>query len=318
MRICLISFDYWDYDHHIVNTLQKKGIDATHIDISKYKYVYKSVFEKLGNFLSKTFLKKNKKKINRQKYILNTLEKIGKQDYILVIRPDLIDKPTHLAIKGFTKNYIAYIYDSCKRFPINHLLNDVFNRIFSFDLEDVKTYNFEHITNYIYLDKQDIRHDFEYDLFMVMSPDQRIKQLNKLAKKLDDNNVSYKFIVVSKKRPSNLYKGIEHSNNDIDTTQLNLYLNRSKVMLDLVRKGHNGLSFRIFEALAYQKKIITTNHTVKEYAFYKANNILVLNDDDFSINPQFFKTEYIPLEKNIYYKFTVDHFVEQVFDLQKN
>ncbi len=315
MKICLISFDYWNYDRHIVKALKKRGIEATHIDISKFKYEYKHVFQRVANFCYKLFLKKNIKKIKRQEYIIKELKRIGKQDHILAIRPDLIDKKTHHKIKPFTDNYVAYIYDSCKRFPVDHLLDDIFDRIFSFDLEDVNKYNFEHITNYIYLDKQNASKHFEYDVFMVLSPDERIQQLNTIAEQLDAINVKYKFIVVSSRKPSGLYRGIEHTDQEIDTEALKRYLEKSKIMLDLLRENHNGMSFRIFEALAYQKKLITTNASVKQYAFYNANNIMVLDPRSINIDANFFTTDYEALDDATYYEFTVDRFVERVFDL---
>ncbi len=316
MKVCLISFDYWNYDYHIVESLQKKGVDVTHIDISQYKYEYKNFFYKTGNFLSKLFFKRNIKKIKRQEFILTELNRMGKQDYILCIRPDLIDKQAHLKIKSFTKKYVAYIYDSCKRFPIDHLLDNVFDKIYSFDLDDVKTFNFTHLTNYIYLEKQEIKHHFKYDVFIVMSPDQRIPQLNEIARQLDTINSNYKFIIVSQKKPSNLYKNIEFSNDEIDLKQLKWYLEHSKILLDLVRDGHNGLSFRVFEALAYQKKLITTNSTITGYEFYNPNNIMVLDPENIKIDSTFLSKDYVPLNEDVFNKFTVDRFVDTIFEIK--
>ena len=317
MKICLISFDYWNYDKHIVIALQKKGIQATHIDISKYKYEYKSVFQKITNFISKLLFKKNIKKIKRQEFIIEELNRIGKQDAILAIRPDLIEKTTHKKIKQKTDQYIAYIYDSCSRFPVDHLLDNIFDRIYSFDLKDVKTYGFKHITNYIYLDKQRIETNFKYDAFIVLSPDERIHQLNQIAKQLDAQSINYKFIVVGSRKPTNLYKGIDYTATEVNTEQLKTYLKDSRVILDLLRHNHHGISFRIFEALAYQKKIMTTNASVKEYAFYNPNNILVLDPEHINIDEAFFTTEYNALEDKVYHQFTVDHFVDTVFQLNQ-
>jgi hypothetical protein len=317
MKICLISFDYWNYDHHIVTALEKKGIEAHSIDISKYAYKYKNIFQKIENFFNKLFFKKNIKKIKRQQFIIEELSKLGQQDSILVIRPDLIDLDTHNVIKENTKSYIAYIYDSCKRFPVDHLLDGVFDRIFSFDLEDVKLFGFEHITNFIYLDKQAITSNFKYDVFIVLSPDKRITQLNAIAAQLENLQINYKFILVSKGKPSELHPGIEHRSNEVKAEELKTYIDNSKVILDLVRKNHNGISFRIFEALAFQKKIITNNTSVKNYSFYNPNNVLVLDPLNIKIDRAFFETDYQPLAQNIYNQFTIDRFTDVVFNLDK-
>jgi hypothetical protein len=148
-----------------------------------------------------------------------------------------------------------------------------------------------------------------------MSPDQRIVQLNEIARQLDTININYKFIVVSNNRPDELHKNIEHTHHGVDISQLKTYLEESKVILDLVRNGHNGLSFRVFEALAYQKKLITTNHTIKNYEFFNPNNIMVLNPENIQIDSTFFLKKYEALHDNVYHQFTIDNFVNTVFEL---
>ena len=51
-------------------------------------------------------------------------------------------------------------------------------------------------------------------------------------------------------------------------------------MLDFHHQNiHNGLSFRSFEALGFDKKLITTNELIKEYDFYNQSQFLILGDD---------------------------------------
>ncbi|MGY0392982.1 hypothetical protein ACW5R3_10540 [Bizionia sp. KMM 8389] len=316
MKVCLISFDYWDYDYHIVETLKQKGIDAKHIDISKFKYTYKTPFHKVLNFLSKVFLNKNIKKIKRLEFIKDTLKTYGKQDAILCIRPDLLNLDTHKAVKALTDKYIAYIYDSCERFPFNPELNTIFNKIYSFDLDDVEKYKFTHIPNYIYLNKKPIQTQFKYDMFMVMSVDDRLKTLNKMASYLDANNLNYKFIVVGKYKPKQLHPGIVYQKAEIRPEALQQYLDDSRVILDLIRTGHNGLSFRVFESLANQKKLITTNTTISKYAFYNPENIQIIQPENVAFSPRFFKTPYQPLEPDIYQQYTIENWVDTVFELK--
>ena len=48
MKICVISFDFWSYDAHIVETLKEKGIEADHIKIGAVSY--ENFVERLTNF----------------------------------------------------------------------------------------------------------------------------------------------------------------------------------------------------------------------------------------------------------------------------
>lgn len=319
MKICLISFDFFSFDQNIVLELKRQNIEAVHIDISKYKYEYPNIFSKITNFLNKILFKKNIKKIELEKDILNRLEKLDRQDIILIIRPDRVTKQTHLKIKNYTDKYITYIYDSCTRFPIDDLLKEkIFDTIYSFDLQDCKKFGFNFITNYIYLEKKEIQPLSKINniVFIILSIDERLHLLNKIANYLSDNAIAFKFIITGKKKPKNINDNIIFTKKPIFIDDLMEELESANVYLDLIRHGHNGLSFRIFEALVMQKKIITTNKSISEYDFYNPNNILILDENtEIDINPSFFKTPYQPLSDAVYYKYTIENWVKTIFKL---
>lgn len=318
MKICILSFDFFNFDQKIALELKRRNIRVNHIDISQFKYKYSSVFDRLTNFFNKLILKKNIKKIHMEKYVLSHFTKEVHYDVILVIRPDCFTKQTHLEIKKHANKYIAYLYDSCTRFPIDHLLNGIFDKIFSFDLDDCKKYDFNFITNYIYIDKKDIKnHHINQNVFIVISVDERIPFLNKLANYFSEQNVEYKFLVIGKRKPEGINPNIIYSKSHIFQEDLQSDLENSKIFLDLIRHGHNGLSFRIFEALAMQRKIITTNQSISQYDFYNPNNILILEENKpIKINPVFFNTPYEPLSEETYHKYTIENWVKTVFKLE--
>lgn len=315
MRVCIISFDYWGFDHYIIKELRARDVEATHININNFVYKHPSLLHKIANAANKLLYKKNIKKSKRQEWVLKQLEALPTQDVILTIRPDLLDVPTHLNIKSKSKLYYAYLYDSTRRFNINHLLNGVFDKIFSFDENDVKKYNFIHITNYIYLPKQDIKPSsaYDYKVFIVISGDERLTTLNAIADKLNLLSINYKFIVRASRKPINLNAGIEYTKEEIWQDKLIDYLDKSEILLDLIRDGHNGLSFRIFESMAYQKKLITTNQSVKNYDFYTPDNIMVVDPENITIDEAFFTTPYTPLDAEVYNKYTITNWVTTVF-----
>lgn len=317
MKICLISFDSTYYDNSIIIELKRRNIEANHIDVSKFRYKYTSIFDKIDNFFKKTFLKRNKKTEALEEYVVNQVKEFGHQDAILFIRPDKISRKNHLEIKKLTNKYIAYIYDSCTRFPVNHLVDGVFDEIYSFDLNDVKKYNFTFISNYIYLEKREIQSNSENkNIFIVISIDERFEFLNQLANYLSEHNIPFKFIAVGKTKPENINPNIIYSDKLVFPEELKADLENSKIFLDLIRKDHNGLSFRIFEALAMQRKIITTNQSISVYDFYNPNNILILDENKhININPDFFTTPYEPLSDVIYHKYTIENWVKTIFKL---
>lgn len=317
MKICLISFDYWGFDQHIIDALQKRGIEASHINLNDFTYSYPNIISRVGNSLSKIILDKNIKNIKKQHFVLDELEKIGHQDIILTIRPDLLDRKTHEIIKTKTNRYIAYLYDSTKRFPVSHLSKGIFDEIFSFDRDESNYYNFRRISNYIYLPKKEIDPNITYKnaVFMVISKDSRLKMLDAISRKLDGLDIDYKFIVKSNKDLGNVNPKIEWTKNDIGSKEMQTMIEESKIMMDISRAASTGLSFRVFESLAYQKKLITTNEAVKRYAFFDPNNILVIDPENIEIPKEFFETPYNPIDQDVYNKYTIENWVKTVFGL---
>ncbi|RXJ49839.1 glycosyltransferase family protein [Gelidibacter gilvus] len=318
MKITVISFDFWQYDAHIVDVLRKSGIDAHHINIGAHKH--KNTAAKVQNALSKTFLNKNLKNIGRQNLILTELKKLGKQDQILVINPESIAAEYHEEIRKYTPRYIAYLYDSLARCPAEHLLH-FFDKVFSFDKTDVNTHGFQLITNYNYLPEIRISKNSKYDLVYLASFDDRISIAKDIAEKISEFNKTYHYLIVGNSSWKKKYFGSKNPNWSFTSKRLNhenipKFYSEGKVVLDLVRKNQDGLSFRIFEAMALKKKIITNNDTIKDYAFYKPENILIINEDLSNLNKSFFETDYQELKPEIYNEYTLDNWVKIVFNLK--
>lgn len=317
MRICVISFDFWNYDAHIVDELRKKGIDAHHINIGAYRH--RNFPARIKNTFSKIVLQRNLKNEMRQQMILDELCKLGKQDQILVINPELIDRKYHQEIKKFTARYVAYLYDSLARCPADHLV-DLFDEIFSFDKNDSDKHHFKLITNYNYLQEAKTVEKPKYDLVYLASFDNRIHLLSKIIKKLQYLKLTCQVVIVGKKtwkKNLNLQinSSIIYTRKRIKHQEIPGYYRQGKVLLDLIRENQTGLSFRIFEAMALKKKIITNNQTVKEYDFYNPENIMIIKDDLSNLEKSFFETEYQELAPEIYRKYTLQSWVETVFKL---
>lgn len=319
-KICVISFDHWGYDHNIVESLKEKGIESVHIKIGNFKH--KNFFHKLKNSLFKIFLNKNPKNKKRQDYIIDTLNRIGKQDQILVISPETIELEYHIKIKKFTSRYIAYLCDSSNRAPIEHLLKNVFDEIYSFDKEDVSRYAFKETTNYNYINSSPYtkNNTIKNDVVYLASFDNRMDKLFDFSEELKKLTLSYRFIIAGKK--ASLFKVkkffnpklkvFEFSRKTFNQSELHQLYLESKVTIDLVRNNQAGLSFRVFEAMAFEKKLITNNKYIKNYNFYNPNNILVI-ENNHVFEKTFFEMPYEPIPQAIFKQYTIDSWVEHIF-----
>ena len=323
MKICVISFDFWGYDAHIVETLKEKGIEANHIKIGAVSY--ENFGERLTNLFSKVFLGKNLKYQKRQKFVIEQLDKLGHQDQILVLNADTFDHSTLEYMKKRTNRFITFLYDNLDRCPVQDKLH-FFDKIYSFDDKDIEKHGFERLTNYNYLPflSQENQNPSEDALYITSYDKKRIKQLEILSQKFEELRLKFDLYVIGKKSWKNqLMKPL--SKNKIVFTRKRIshenlpeFYKRTKVILDLMRENQYGLSFRVFEAMALEKKIITDNEKIKNYDFYNPNNILVLNKDFSNITKEFFETPYQSLPEEIYKKYTLEKWVERVFNLENN
>jgi hypothetical protein len=318
-KIAVISFDHWNYDAHIVTALQKKGIDSFHIKIGNFKY--KNTLERIQNTISKVFLGKNPKLKKRQEYILQQLKDKGFQNQILVINPELIDLEYHLEIKKHTDKYIAYLYDSVSRCPVEHLLEGVFDEIFSFDKNDVLTYGFSETTNYIYFDTPKKAAIQKQNFIYIGSIDNRLDYLNQFAEHIKKHQQSFLFYAIGKKAFINKLKQLFLGKNKniifqkkrfTQNETLKMYA-ESETIVDLVRDNQSGLSFRIFEALGLQKNLITNNNYIATYDIYNSGKIVYLDDLN-KINEVAFIDSKYSIE--LIDKYHIQNWIKNVFSLQ--
>jgi hypothetical protein len=325
MKICVISFDFWGYDHYIVDALRSKNIDAHHIKIADV--THSNFSERAKNAVSKIFLNKNLKTEKRQRFVTDSLQQLGHQDQILVMNPDTFDLSTLQEIRKYTSRLITYLYDSLDRVVVDKEKLDLFDKIFSFDIADVEKYGFEKLTNYIYLPFcSEENQNPEMDLFYITSYDnKRVEFIKLLTRRLLQLKSRFKIIVIGKKGwkhqlknafikiPENLH--IIFSIKKISHKKLPRYYKNSRALLDLTRENQYGLSFRVFEAMALEKKIITDNELIKRYDFYNPQNILVLNETCSNLEKSFFETPYEKVPEEIYYSYTLNYWIKKVFEI---
>lgn len=86
-------------------------------------------------------------------------------------------------------------------------------------------------------------------------------------------------------------------------------LNKSKTILDVTNQNQDGLSLRVMEALFFNKKLITTNDSIRNYDFYKKENIFILKDGFEQGLKEFLKIPYCEVEKDIKEYYSIENWV---------
>jgi len=317
MRITLISHDNWGYNNNIAVALKKKGHAVNHIDFSTFKYKYPNFGYKVFNFFLKVFFRRNLKNIHFGKEIVRRLQQLDEiQDAILTIKGDWIDPKQVLELKKHTNKSIAFFNDNIYRCPKIIKVIPNFDEVYSFEKEDCEKHNLKFISNWIYsVEDQEIPgNSFDYDVFNISSKDHRFKTISKVADELKKQNIKSKIIIFDKKN-KNSNPNIEFIAKYIQIADVQKLMTRSKILLDIHRKDQNGLTFRVFESMSLHKKLITTNSNIVNYDFYNPNNILVIEEENIHFEADFFNIPYEPIPEIIYNKYTLDNWINTVFNL---
>ena len=151
------------------------------------------------------------------------------------------------------------------------LINDDRTECWSFDKADCKQYGMKQNIQYYYGDRNDTMTDTEYDVYFVGHDKGRAKKLQDIKTTLDEQGITYKFDVIKESSPNIPY----------NTVRANI--RKTKAILEINQAGQEGYTLRALEALFFQKKLITSNVSLKKEKFYNPSNIYILNQEDTSI-----------------------------------
>lgn len=314
MKITIISYDNWGFNSHIANSLKNLGHTVQHINFSDFKYKYSNIGERIYNFILKAIFKKNLKNIYYGNEIIKKLKENNEpQDIILTIKGDFIDPEAISKFKTYTKTSIAFFNDSITRCPKIKRVISRFDEVYSFEKEDCMKYNLKFITNWIYPSETNSNQKTDYQIFNISSKDKRSPIISKITTVLKEKNINYKIIIFDKEK-KNRDPNIEYTSQYISLPDVDKFIHNAQVLLDINRKGQNGLTFRVFESLGFEKKLITTNADIKNYDFYNPNNILIIDDKNPDIPLDFFNNDYKKIPEELLKNYTIEGWINRIFN----
>lgn len=307
------SFGYIDF---LVDKLNlNEDVDLTYINIDAIPFSYKNKGSRIANFFLKLFLFPGLKEKNRTEFIKKALQKKPLFDQILVIRPDKLQKEALVFLKKSTVKMDCFLFDGIENFKDQKKILSYFDTIFSYDKRDVEKYNFRFLTNYIF-DDEIAQNQITNTAFNISSFDNRFPFLEKLANYLSETQISFRFIV--KKNKCCNHDTIEICTKYLPINEVKEIISSSLVMIDLQKENQYGLSFRVFEALGYKKKLITNNQDITSYDFYNENNIFVITNENYQIPLDFFETDFVEIDPKIVDKYKLKNWIFEVFNIECN
>lgn len=313
-KLLFIAPDYYGFNDVVLRGLENYSSYEIMFLISNQKYKYKNLRERIYNFFSKLFLGINIKKIRKKEYIKKVI--MDKHfDVLLINRPDVLSYTDLDLILKKVNHSIVLFWDSVEKIPSQKEYITKFDSCYSFDKDDCQKYGLKEITNFYFVEERSENN--VYDVSYLATYDNRMEETISIFNYFQENNIKAKakiFTYPSHPIKELLPKNIEVIHKIIPFGESYQYYLDSKIILDIAHPNQKGLSFRPFEAMGMNKKLITTNKDIINYDFYDPNNIFVIeNPFDFSIPETFFQTDYQEINSKIKEKYHIKNWVKKIF-----
>lgn len=326
--VLFIAPSFFGYEESIKKRLLELGANVDYFDERP-----------ANNFWSKAFLRLNRRFLSfdineHYKSIYGNVKK-KIYDYVFIIN---IEAMPYWFLERLKENnpgcqFILYMWDSIqnKKNTINYF--SFFNIIYSFDENDSEKYSEIKFLPLFFLNEYkeiaDYK-DFEYDLaFVGTAHSDRFLLIQKIREQIETNKlISYWFLYLQNWKLFIWNKLNNRSFKDArfrdfhykalskwDTFDL---IKKTRIILDIQHPNQVGLTMRTIEMLGAKRKLITTNRNVENYDFYSPNNILVIDRNDPQIPADFYFSEYEPVNDELYFRYSLDGWLKNIFSLHNN
>lgn len=300
-----------EQDFEVISILKKPFVYKRNLWF-KILNIYYRLILKDTNFHGKNFYWQLNKEVYRR------IKKIeGNVDYCLFFRADYYDEKIIKFLKEKSNLLISYQYDGWKlgKGILRH--KKYLDRVYFFDKEDIAKYGEKAfpLTN-CYFENNYTSTDTEMDVYYLGTHTKdRLRLIERLHARLNGNFLIKSILKTPDYIAERTENNIHFTHNSLTYNQNINLLIRAKCIIDIKFDYHDGLSFRFFEALYYNKKIITNNKSVVNYDFYNPNNIFVTDFENFDGIENFLNTPYEAIDTNVVKKYGFINWYHYVLDI---
>ena len=255
------------------------------------------------------------------------MERYKNKESVLIIYDQNMVGGDSSFIKHIRKKYpnchMIYMFTNIARISaasINGYLNDLkgwYDIVCAFDPKDAIKYGFEYCP--LIYDKTCIEsNENENCVFYLGLAKDRLEMLIDVFHKIDEMGVKTDFNIVNVDEKYQKFGDKIKYNKRMSYREALNHIAKSTCLIDVIQGESEGLTIKTCEAVAYKKKLITTNKHVKDYPFYDSRYIRIIESPD-DITDSFFeenkKVEY-PADGRDY--FSSERFLERIEELLKN
>ncbi|KGE13916.1 hypothetical protein [Sphingobacterium deserti] len=312
----------------LISRMQQLGFDIIDVSYNNDIFTYRSFWDRSVNFFRKIVLNdkgyKNKLKFKALgQRVLQQLQAMDKKaDYAILIRADIYPKDVVERIVDHAHKSIAYQWDGISRYPAVKQLVSLFDHFYVFQGEGftqqqalyrpLNNFYFGHLYN------PEIKPRLNTFYFIGSFVKSRWENIRSAALLIADAGGIVDFYIYSTdKQISTEYTvaGLKFIQQSVDYEEGVTNVLYSEYLVDFLIEGQQGLSIRVFESIGYRRKLITDNASVKNYDFYRPNNIYILNVDERSLS-DFMMQPYEGLPEDILAKYNFDCWLHNILIAQ--
>lgn len=319
MNVLLIMPKYFDYPEVISDGLKKMGYKVDFINDRPstnnfVKAVIRLKKEVIGIYINNYF-KKVMSRISKKKY-----------DYVILILGQSLsfnEKMISEIKKSQDKaKFIVYQWDSMNNLPETTVFYKYFDKHFTFDRKDAENNSSLQFLPLFYspkyekLGKSNVS-KFKYDLAFVGTAHPKkykfVKEMSEMLLSKYPKQYIYYFLPSIMVYVYRKIKNPEYRSASLDEfkfipltgKRMEDVIVNSRIILDTAQSGQTGLPIRDIEALGAKKKLITTNEDIRNYDFYRDENIYIYNGKGFDFNSPFFVKSYKDLDGEVYNNYSL-------------
>lgn len=327
-KILFLMNSMQGYEKEIIKGFQRKGFDVDwYRNSSKIPKQNLTFLDRIIRSIAEDFyissFKKILYRIEERFYLKDTEDLKAEYDYILDIGSK--SSPNFMKILNSKSKgkKILYIWDDLRYDKRSELLISIFDEVYSYSPQDSQKYRLKYRPNFFVDIFNYMGEEKNNDIFYIGN--MREKERTIIIKKIDESfpNLNKYIKLCGKFKIRYIDRFLSFSTykkyfiqKQFNVLELGEAYKNSKILLDITLKTQVGLGLRPIESIGSKCKLITTNENIKKYDFYNENNIFVLKKDFSNLNELkvFVDKPYIDYSEEIRYKYSIDGFIDEVFN----
>lgn len=321
-KILFFSPAFFKYENMIADKMREMGAEVDMYDVRSVTSALDRALLKISPAIFKSRSNKYYDEIIRK-------NKDKNYDYILVVKCDMTPASVLKRFRIVFPNakLCLNLWDSVENIPGVTEKFQYFDTLHSFDLNDCEKYPELKFRPLFFGDqfrKEEHQGDYKYDISFcgTIHSDRYavIKQVQKIAN--EKGMKSFWFLYLQSKFIYRFYKATKKEFRGADesifsfekmsSAEIAKVVDESRIILDIQHPKQTGLTMRTIEMIGMNKKLITTNESIRRYDFFCADNVAVVDRNNVIIPEGFFKTPYHPLSQEVYEKYSLQSWILEV------